>query len=170
MFSGSYELMPKRQQEWEEEHLSKPWPFVKISEKWVGKMEERWELAMEMKQALKEYRKYTGNINLSNHVLTDVNEELLLQENIFKLAKPAERTRKAVWKWYLTSYSNIQQFLGNSLADLVGEDIVALRTAGEEDTVSNILNRYFGYFFLVSSASAMNPTVSAVQNFHIGEE
>jgi hypothetical protein len=83
------------------------------------------------------------------------------------LAKLAELTGKAVWKWYLTSYSDIQQFLGNSLVDLVGEDIVALRTAGEEDTVSNILSRYFAYFFLVIFASAVNSTVSSVQNFHI---
>ena len=170
MFSRSYELMPKRQQEWEEEHPSKPWPFANMSEKWVEKMEQRWNLAMEMKQALKEYRKHTGDTNLSNHVLTDVDEALLLQQKLFKLAKPAGRTRKAVWKWYLTSYSDIQQFLGNSLVDLVGEDIVALRTAGEEDTVSNILSRYFAYFFLVSFASAIHSTISGAQNFHTAED
>jgi hypothetical protein len=67
MFSRSYELMPKRQQEWEEEHPSKPWPFAKMSENWVEKMENRWELAMEMKQALKEYRKHDCDIDLSNY-------------------------------------------------------------------------------------------------------
>ena len=97
--------------------------------------------------------------------MTVVDEALLLQQKLFKLAKPAKRTRKAVWKWYLTSYSNIEQFRGNSLVDLVGEDIVALRTAGEEDTVSNILSKYFAYFFLVSFASAIHFTVSSAQNF-----
>jgi hypothetical protein len=73
-------------------------------------------------------------------------EALLLQHKLFELPKPAERTRKAVWKWYISA----RQFSENSQVELIRDDVVTIRAPAEEDRVSKLLSRRFPFFFLVS--------------------
>ena len=55
---GSAEKMRKRRLEWEDENPDKSWPFLGLSDAWIRKMQDRWNLALDLKEAIKEYRKW----------------------------------------------------------------------------------------------------------------
>jgi Family of unknown function (DUF6594) len=57
MFSSA-EKMRKRRLEWEDVYPDKPWPFLGLSDNWLRKMKDRWNLAQDLKEAIKEYRKW----------------------------------------------------------------------------------------------------------------
>jgi hypothetical protein len=53
---GSAEKMWESRRTWAKTHAHQPWPFD-MSDEWVGRMRERWEVAMDLQVVLKEYRK-----------------------------------------------------------------------------------------------------------------
>jgi hypothetical protein len=152
---SSAEKMRKRRREWEGLHPDKHWPFLGLSDAWIRKMQDRWDLAQDLKEALKEYRKLPCHIpNIA--LLTFITDEaLLLQHELFALPRPAERTRKTVRKWYLSSFGHTAQFSGSSKVPLLRDDVITLRAPGDEDRVSKFLSRKLPFFFLVSTCLSL---------------
>jgi len=54
---GSAEKMWEWRRNWDELELGQPWPFD-MSDYWVGKMRDRWNAAIGLQHALKEYCKH----------------------------------------------------------------------------------------------------------------
>jgi len=61
MFS-SPEKMRQRRLQWENDNPGTPWPFLGLSDIWIQKMQDRWYLAADLKEALKEYRKWLYHV------------------------------------------------------------------------------------------------------------
>jgi hypothetical protein len=127
------------------------WPWNDISEHWRQKMEDRYRVAMDLKQALKEYRECSINVVFSilTEILTD--EALIAQRAVLQLPQPAERTKTAQEDWFtgVLGKDDMPQFIDAS-ADIFDGDMVSIGTTGEDDYFSKKPPEWMPSVFIVS--------------------
>lgn len=89
----------------------------------------------------------------SQPVMVDksLEEALLLHSNILQLRKPAKNTLKAFKKWFEPEPRKTR-LRGNSSRILDDEsDLVALRVPTDQDRLTQIVQTYFPWLFVVGS-------------------
>jgi hypothetical protein len=87
---GSAVKMWERRRSWDQLNPGQPWPFD-MSDEWIGKMRERFNVARDMQVALKEYRKFFILRRELSLYYDDVDEALVLQSQVMAFDQPAPR-------------------------------------------------------------------------------
>jgi hypothetical protein len=86
---GSAVKMWERRRSWDQLDKDQPWPFD-MSDEWIGKMRERFNVARDMRVAIKEYRKFFI-LRRKPSLYDDVDEALVLQSQVMAFDQPAPR-------------------------------------------------------------------------------
>jgi hypothetical protein len=161
---GSAVKMWERRRSWDQLNPGQPWPF-NMSDEWIGRMRERFNIARDTQVAIKEYREFFI-LRKELSLCGDIDEALVLQSQVMAYERPAPRSIMNA-----SLHHGISQFRNSSRELLSNPKDLRLIESGPGDGpwLVRELSEFFatkfpGLFLVYATHSSVSMTACTLAN------